>query len=156
MASFAKLDFTNTVTQIIKIGEDVVTSNGPLGENNMHPDGEKYCNELLGGNWKQTSQSNSFRNEYAKIGGTYDPVNDVFISPQPYVSWTLNENFKWVPPVPMYTKEPFVQFSEGLDNSFIDINFRGEWNEENQRWEAKNKDNVLYVWNAETSLWVTA
>jgi len=155
MASFAKLDFTNTVTQIIKIGEDVVTSNGPLGENDMHPDGEKYCNELLGGNWKQTSQSNSFRGEYAKIGGTYNPDRDIFISPQPYVSWTLNENNKWVPPVARFTEEPFVQF-KGEDDSTIDINFKGYWNEENQRWEAKNRDNVLYVWNAETSLWVTA
>ena len=32
---------------------------------------------------------------------TYDPVNDVFICPQPYGSWTLDDNFDWQPPTPM-------------------------------------------------------
>jgi hypothetical protein len=37
--------------------------------------------------------------------GTYDPVNDVFIAPQPYGSWTLDENFDWQPPTPMPVEE---------------------------------------------------
>lgn len=39
----------------------------------------------------------------AGIGFTYDPVNDVFVVPQPYPSWILNENFDWQPPTPMPT-----------------------------------------------------
>jgi len=32
-----------------------------------------------------------FRKNYAGTGYTYDPVRDAFYSPQPYESWTLNE-----------------------------------------------------------------
>jgi hypothetical protein len=35
---------------------------------------------------------------------TYDDVNDVFISPQPFASWSLDENFDWQPPTPMPTE----------------------------------------------------
>jgi hypothetical protein len=42
---------------------------------------------------------------YAGIGYTYDAVNDVFIAPQPYGSWTLDENFDWQPPTPMPVEE---------------------------------------------------
>ncbi len=34
------------------------------------------------------------------IGYTYDSNADVFIAPQPYPSWTLNENNDWQPPTP--------------------------------------------------------
>ena len=101
MAHFAKLDENNVVTNVIVIGNAVPTSNGPLGENDMHPDGEAYCTKLLGGKWKQTSYNHRFRKQYAGKGYTYDSVNDVFITPKPYPSWTLNSNFDWQPPVAM-------------------------------------------------------
>jgi len=34
------------------------------------------------------------------IGWTYDSVNNVFIAPQPYASWTLDEFYDWQPPTP--------------------------------------------------------
>jgi hypothetical protein len=37
----------------------------------------------------RTSYNGNIRKQYAGIGYTYDPVNDVFIAPQPYGSWTL-------------------------------------------------------------------
>ena len=52
---------------------------------------------------KRTSynaETNGYRGHYAGIDYTYDAVNDVFISPQPYPSWTLDENFDWQPPTP--------------------------------------------------------
>ena len=33
-----------------------------------------------------------FRKNYAGVGYTYDPVRDAFYAPQPYGSWTLNED----------------------------------------------------------------
>jgi hypothetical protein len=48
---------------------------------------------------KRTSYNNNIRKQYAGIGYTYDPVNDVFIVPQPHLSWLLDENFDWQPPV---------------------------------------------------------
>ena len=49
----------------------------------------------------RTSYNNRIRKQYAGIGYTYDAVNDVFIAPQPFGSWTLDENHDWQPPTPM-------------------------------------------------------
>jgi len=41
------------------------------------------------------------RKNYAGIGYTYDRDRDAFIPPQPFASWTLNEETcLWDPPVP--------------------------------------------------------
>ena len=40
-----------------------------------------------------------FRKRAAMVGGTYDSVNDVFIAPKPYPSWTLNSDYIWQAPV---------------------------------------------------------
>jgi len=32
-------------------------------------------------------------------GNTYDKTNDVFTTPQPFPSWTLDPSFVWQPPV---------------------------------------------------------
>ena len=65
------------------------------------------------GTWLQTSYNTSggkhpegrpLRKNYAGIGYTYDPVRDAFIPPQPYVSWTLDEETcLWQSPVAMPT-----------------------------------------------------
>jgi len=34
------------------------------------------------------------------IGWTYNSEVDVFVAPQPYGSWTLDENYDWQPPTP--------------------------------------------------------
>jgi hypothetical protein len=59
------------------------------------------------------------RKNYAGIGYTYDSRRDAFISPQPYPSWTLNEDTcLWAPPTPMPTEGgPY------------------EWNETTQSWD---------------------
>lgn len=38
--------------------------------------------------------------DYAGIGDTYDPIKKVFIKPQPYPSWILNEETNtWEAPI---------------------------------------------------------
>ena len=49
---------------------------------------------------KRTSYNNKIRKQYAGLGFTYDLINDVFIKPQPFASWTLDANFDWQPPTP--------------------------------------------------------
>lgn len=103
MAHFAKLDSNNIVEEVIVIANGVIYDL-PFPES--EPYGVDFCKELYGKytNWKQTSYNGSFRNVYAGIGFTYDPVNDVFIEPQPYLSWTLNQTtFKWEAPIPYPT-----------------------------------------------------
>lgn len=47
-------------------------------------------------------QTKALRKNYAGIGFTYDATRDAFIPPQPFASWTLNEDScLWEPPVPM-------------------------------------------------------
>lgn len=53
------------------------------------------------GRWIETSDNGGFRKNYAGIGYTYDAVRDAFYLPQPYPSWSLNEDTcQWTPPTP--------------------------------------------------------
>lgn len=64
------------------------------------------------GTWLQTSYNTignkhvnggtPLRGNYAGVGYSYDPVADVFYSPQPYASWVLSPlTFLWEAPVAM-------------------------------------------------------
>ena len=100
MAHFAELDSNNIVTRVILVGNDVTTAAGPLGDNDMHVDGETWCvNFFKGGTWKQTSYNNNFRKQYAGKGYTFDSAKNKFICPQPYASWSLDGNDDWQAPI---------------------------------------------------------
>jgi hypothetical protein len=101
MAHFAELNENNIVTRVI-----VVSNNELLDDHGIEQEskGIQFCQQLLGGNWKQTSYNSTFRKHYAGIGYTYDQVLDAFISPKPYPSWLLNtETCDWESPVPYPT-----------------------------------------------------
>lgn len=96
MGHYAQLDENNIVTQVT-VGKDE-------GEGGV--DWEQYYDA------KRTSYSTRggvhidggkpFRKNFAGIGFKYDAERDAFIPPQPYKSWTLNENScLWEPPVAM-------------------------------------------------------
>ena len=57
--------------------------------------------KVASGIWIKTSYNNNIRKQYAGIGFTYSREADVFIAPQPYPSWSLDENHDWQPPIPM-------------------------------------------------------
>jgi len=96
MAHFAKLDENNIVLEVNVVNNEV------LDPTNEETSGVAFLIEWSGGytNWKQTSYNGAIRRRYAGIGFTYDAVNDVFIEPQPYPSWSLDNNFDWQPPTP--------------------------------------------------------
>lgn len=71
-----------------------------VGNNDEPDEGYQWLIDNLGGTWIQTSYNGNIRKQFAGIGYTYDSVNDVFIAPQPFASWSLDENFDWQPPVP--------------------------------------------------------
>jgi len=101
MAHFAELDENNVVKRVIAVANDVNTADGPLGENDMHVDGEEYCKLFYKDKttiWKQTSYNGNFRKQYAGIGYTYNASEDIFIKPQPHDGWILDENYDWQPP----------------------------------------------------------
>jgi len=60
-----------------------------------------------------------FRKNYAGVGYIYDPVRDAFYAPQPFASWTLNEETCiWESPIP---------YPDDTENSYL-------WDEETQTW----------------------
>ena len=97
MSHFAKLDSNNIVIEGIVAEKDFINS-GLVGD------------EFL---WVQTSYNGNFRGKYASIGDTWDKVNEVFISPQPYPSWILNEDTcQWDSPVPYPTDGLMYEWDE--------------------------------------------
>ncbi len=95
MAHFAELDENNAVLRVIVVAnEDTADEEG----NEAEAIGVKFCSELLGGTWRQTSYNHTFRRRFAGIGYTYDADRDAFITPQPFGSWSLDENHNWQPP----------------------------------------------------------
>lgn len=118
MAHYAFLDENNVVTEVI-VGKDE-------GENGI--DWEQHYGEFRGQVCKRTSYNTiggvhtsggiPFRKNYAGIGYTYNSVRDAFIPPQPYQSWTLDDDANWQPPVAMPT--------DGQKYS---------WNETTQTWD---------------------
>ena len=59
-----------------------------------------WCIDNLGGDWIQTKYDGSLRKQFGNIGYTYNANADVFITPQPFASWSLDENFDWQAPTP--------------------------------------------------------
>jgi hypothetical protein len=96
MAHFAQLNDENVVTQVIVVANAELLDNGVESESK----GIAFCQSLLGGRWVQTSYNNSIRRRFAGIGFTYDSSADVFVSPQPFPSWSLDENHDWQAPTP--------------------------------------------------------
>lgn len=96
MAHYAFLDENNIVTEVIVGIDETETIEGL--------DTETWYGNFRGQVCKRTSYNDKIRKQYAGIGYFYDLVNDVFIAPQPYLSWSLDNKFDWQAPTPMPTE----------------------------------------------------
>ena len=95
MAHYAFLDANSIVTQVI-VGIDETELIEGL-------DPETWYGNFRGQTCVRTSYNaatNGYRKQYAGTGFTYDHVADQFVAPQPYASWTLDENNDWQAPTP--------------------------------------------------------
>lgn len=110
MAHYAYLDEDNIVVAVI-VGKDENELIDGLEPEDYYAQGTDYT-------VKRTSYNGTIRKQYAGIGYSYDELNDVFIAPRPFPSWSLDNNFDWQPPVP--------RPNDGL----IYV-----WNETEQDWE---------------------
>jgi hypothetical protein len=110
MAHYAFLDENNIVTEVI-VGID----ENELIEG-LNP--EIWYGNFRGQSCKRTSYNHKIRKQYAGVGYKYDLNADVFIAPQPYPSWSLDNNFDW--------KSPTPKPNEGM----------WYWDEENQKWQS--------------------
>ena len=110
MAHFAEIGIDGKVLRVIVVGnKDTCDGNGVERESI----GAAFCNNLFGGVWKQTSYNRTFRKNFAGPGYTFDAVKNVFISPQPFASWVLNEDTcDWSAPVAYPTDNKDYQWDE--------------------------------------------
>jgi len=113
MAHFAKLDENNLVIAVHCV------DNNALDSQNEEISGIQFLTLLHNYTlWIQASYNHNIRKQYPGIGFSYDAVNDVFIAPQPYPSWSLDENFDWQAPTPRpegmgwYWDEPTLSWVE--------------------------------------------
>jgi hypothetical protein len=92
MAHYAFIDENNIVTDVIVGIDETELIDG------LPP--EIWYGNFRGQVCKRTSYNGNIRKQFAGIGYTYNPESDVFIAPQPYPSWIIDENFDWHPPIP--------------------------------------------------------
>lgn len=122
MAHFAEINNYGHVIRVIVISNEVLLDSENKEQENL---GIEFCKSLYGEstNWVQTSYGGNFRKKFAGINDTFDSVNNIFVTPRPgvppYLSWSLDENFDWQPPV----EDPSTE-----DKAYA-------WNESLQKWE---------------------
>ena len=75
MAHFCKIE-DGIVHQVVVINNEVITDEKGKEQESL---GAKFCAELFGGEWVQTSYNANFRGKYAGVGDTWDGTN--FVSP---------------------------------------------------------------------------
>lgn len=65
------------------------------------------------GTWLETKIDGSIRKNYAGIGFSYDATRDAFIPPQPFPSWTLDEDTcLWEAPVAYPSDDKMYTWNE--------------------------------------------
>ena len=100
MSNWAEIDNNNIVLRVT------------VGDNNSPDEGYQWLIDNLGGTWIKTSYNATIRGKYAGIGDFYNQEEDIFVTPQPYPSWTRSGSY-WNPPTPMPTAEgKFYYWSE--------------------------------------------
>lgn len=105
MPNFAELDENNVVINVNSVHQNVVDPE------NEEESGIDFLESISGHRrWKRYSFNTSqgrhmqdevpFRKNAAAIGYVYDEERDAFYAPQPFESWTLDEETcDWLPPV---------------------------------------------------------
>ena len=101
MSHWAEIDLDSKVTRVL-VGDN----NDPAGD-----EGYQWLVDNLGGTWVKTSYNNNIRGTYAGIGYSYNAIEDIFIVPQPYPSWTRSGSF-WNAPIPMPTDGKMYSWDE--------------------------------------------
>jgi hypothetical protein len=93
MSHFAKV-IDGIVTEVLVIDQEVIDT-GAFG------DPAFWVQTSYNTHGGQHPEGRPLRKNYAGVGFTYDAERDAFYAPQPFASWTLNEDTcLWVAPTP--------------------------------------------------------
>jgi hypothetical protein len=144
MAHFAKISEDNLVLNVLTLNNsDMVDENG----NPSELIGQQYLeknNNWPAHLWIQTSintfenkhrmNGTPFRGNYAGIGWTWNPSEQIFWRPKPYQSWVKDiQNARWQSPI-----GDAPQLTEEQKNNKLYY----DWNESNQVWELKDPNQI--------------
>ena len=106
MSHFAEVE-NGTVMRVIVAEQDFIDS-GAVGD----PSRWLRCSYNTRGG-VHLHGGTPLRKNYPGPGDVYDSVRDAFYTPQPYPSWTLNEDScLWEAPVPYPTGETLFRWDE--------------------------------------------
>ena len=144
MAHFAEVNSYGLVLRVVVIDNNDVNANGGDQSAGAEEAVKKIVPFTTGNRWVQTSYNNNFRKQYAGIGYTFDSTKNKFITPQPFSSWSLDANDDWQCPVEFPS---IVTYGDNMTYSL-------DWDENNQRWLAKDFQNNEFLWIPESSSWV--
>ena len=111
MAHYAYLE--NNIVVNVTVGKDETELINGLDTETYYAQGTPYT-------VKRTSYNNNIRKQFAGIGYSYDSVADVFIAPQPFASWSLDENFDWEAPTPKPVDDKFYRWDEDT-TSWVEV-----------------------------------
>lgn len=110
MAHFAEIGLNNKVIRVIVVNNNELVDNNGVEQEYK---GTRFCRNLFGGAWVQTSYNGNIRKNFAAVGYTYDSERDAFIPPKPFDSWVLNEDTcRWEAPVPMPEGDVYYVWDE--------------------------------------------
>ncbi len=76
---FAKIDLFYRVLKVIVADQDFI--------------------DRQPGTWIPCDIDGNLPKNYPGVGYTYDPINEAFIAPKPFPSWSLDENYQWQAPI---------------------------------------------------------
>lgn len=146
MAHYAQVNEDNVVVDIMKINDD------------YEDYGEDYINNIcmIPGRWIKTSYNtlgndhrlggSPLRGNYAVIGGTYDPIRDVFLPKKLYPSMVLNEEtYLWEYAVP-YPKNVILlpeKVLTDIPGRIIIKQHEYIWNENIVNWELTYFEKII-------------
>lgn len=103
MAHYAFINDQNIVTEVIVGIDETELIEG------LHP--EEWYGNFRGQVCKRTSYNARIRGKYAGIGDSYNEAEDIFITPQPFPSWTRDGSY-WNPPIPYPTDGKLYEWNE--------------------------------------------
>ena len=148
MSHFAEINNDGIVQNVIVAEQDFIDS-GAVGDSS---------------NWIQTSYNTrggihyapnsiesdggiALRKNYAGIGYTYDSAKNVFISPKPFPSWSLDASNDWQAP---------VTYPNDVEENSLEVFIT--WDEDNTQWLGRTLtgggDETKYRWDASGLSWI--
>lgn len=105
MSHFAKVE-DGIVTEVLVIEQDVI-------DTGLFGDPVLFVQTSYNTRGGQHPEGRPLRKNFAGVGFTYDAERDAFIPPQPFSSWSLNEETcLWDAPVPYPTDGKYYRWDE--------------------------------------------